>query len=145
MLLEGADGALDDAVRIVRFGPLVVLGGGETEEKDGVDAERAQFVGLAGELIEREVVLAGHRGDLFADVVTVRDEDGIYEVSGIEAGLPDEGAEAVTGAEAAEALEGCRECAGCGGHVSSLRLQRERDVVTPLAPSRASSPTVRTG
>ena len=69
-----------------------------------------------GELVEREVELAGHRGDLLAHVLAVGDEQRVDEVLRREPRLAHEVSQGLGAAQAAEAGEGLGESSGCGCH-----------------------------
>src|SRR5690606_30395596 len=86
---------LHDAVARIALGALGVLGGGQAEEQDGAHAEIAQFGRLACELVDGELVLPGHRGDLGAHVGAVRHEERVDEHRRVEARLPHEAAQCV--------------------------------------------------
>ena len=103
--LERADRLLDDAVVRVCLAALFVLGGGQTEQQHGRHTELAQLLRLAGQPIEREVVLAGHRWDLFAHVLSMRDEQRIDEVVRPERRFPHKPAQPFAATQAAEALD----------------------------------------
>ena len=87
--LELAYRALDDAIRVEVLRADGVLRRRETEEKDRGNAGSRDGFCLAGELVDRPLEDAGHRGYLVPDLFPVGDEKGIDEIVGGEDRLPD--------------------------------------------------------
>ena len=75
---------------------------GDAEEEDGGDLAVDDLVDDFGQAVQRELVLAGHRGDLAFEVLAVVDEEGVDEVVDGELVFPDEVAQAGVLPQAAE-------------------------------------------
>ena len=61
--LEGADGALHDAVVGIRAGRLFVFAFRQAEQQHGGDAERGDLLGFGAQGVNRELGHAGQRRD----------------------------------------------------------------------------------
>ena len=115
-VLEGAHRLLDDAVGGVGLRCRASsFAAGRPKSSTAGTPQVAQLARLGRELVERELVLAGHRRDLVADAAPVGDEQRVDEVARVQPRLGDEAAQGLAAAQTPEALEGGRE-AGRGGH-----------------------------
>ncbi len=114
--------------------PRGVLVGGDAEQKDAGDLEVDDLRDHLAQAVERELVLAGHRGDLALEVAAVVDEQGVDEVVDRQPMLADEVAEPGVGPESAGAPD--RESGGVERH--RARLGAFAIVGCPVAFSLAS-------
>ena len=99
------DRLLDDPVvaRGGRAARILVLG--DAEEDDRRDPQLGDLGDRLAEPVERELVLAGHRRDLAAEVVSVVDEQGIDQVVDGQLRFADQVAEPGMAAEPAGPVE----------------------------------------
>ncbi len=107
-LLEGADRHLHDALVVVGARAGLVLGGGDAEEEDGADAGGGDLGRLGDQLGDREALDAGHRVDVFADVLAGYYEEGLDQVRGRQVGLSNQAAQGLGAPETAHACGGKR-------------------------------------
>ena len=94
---------LDDPLVVVGAGAVLVLGGGDAEQQHRPDPGRVDLGGVLDQVGDRVALDAGHRRDLFADLLAGDDEGGHDQVGRRELGLADERAEGVGAAQAAHA------------------------------------------
>ena len=94
LLLDHADGTVDDAIGVVGLDAKVGLEliGDLGEEDKGLDAKVVGLANLADHGVEGVTLAAGHGGDLGVEVLVV-DEEGVDEVGGGDDVLPDHGAD----------------------------------------------------
>ena len=94
LLLDHADGTVDDAIGVVGLDAEVGLElvGDLGEEDEGLDAKVVGLANLADHGVEGVALAAGHGGDLGVEVLVV-DEEGVDEVGGGDDVLPDHGAD----------------------------------------------------
>ena len=111
--LDGADGALHDAVVGVRARRHLVLGLGQSEQHHAADPSDCTSAHSFTSSSIDSLIISGHRADLAADAFARADEQRQDELSGIEARLPHQIADGFGGAQAAETMGG-------EGHSSEL-------------------------
>ncbi len=85
--LGDPDRLLHDAVVAGRGRPARVLVLGDPEEDDPRDTQLGDLGDHLAEAVERELILARHRGDLAPEVLAVVDEQGIDQVVDGQSGL----------------------------------------------------------
>ena len=86
--LDGAGGALHNAVLVPGSGGNFILHRRQAEENDGRDAKRIDFAALLDRLIDGEIEYAGHGTDRFTNSLARTDEERVDESGGSKPGLP---------------------------------------------------------
>ena len=103
MFLDGADGALDRALRVPGAGTDFIFIFRQAEDFDGAQAEGIDFFNQAQGVVHGKVIAAGHARDFFFDLRAGDDENRINQVAETNVVFPDHGADRCGKAQAAGA------------------------------------------